>query len=811
MSLRPALSGLAALVSTTVLAATASAQTAALHEQTVDAGHDTGWVANPGTTEAVTAWFVADVPAAPWVRLHFGDVQLDGDPLSGVATQLRITSLQDLGVQVLDARTLEQWQRTSAYFNGGSVLVEVVAPPGAGPSRVRLASIQAELATGLEATICGATDDRVLSADPRAARVIPVGCTVWLIDDCAKCFLTAGHCAGTGLQVVQFNVPLSTASGSLQHPPPSDQYAVDVTSKVTNGGQGVGNDWGYFGVFANSTTGLTPFQAQGQTYVLAAPPPFSATDVIRITGYGTDSSPSAWNQVQQTNTGTWMSANGSALNYATDTTGGNSGSPILHEATGTAIGIHTHGGCSTSPGTGNNGTASTLAALQSALASPTGVCAAGIVPAGSLPERVPAGTPTLVRLQALTPLVPGSAEVRVRSNASGAFVALPMTEVSGGVHEAWLPPFDCGDAPEFFFAATTSACGVATSPAGAPASSYALEVGTTVVLLADDFQTDQGWTASAGTGLTDGGFERGVPVNGQRGDPPADADGSGTCWVTDNVAGNSDVDGGTAFLTSPAFDLTGGARVAYRYWLGSTGAIGSGDSLRIEVATNAAGTNWTTLRTYTAPAASWRVDRIEVGVEVPATSTFRLRVAVTDADTGQVVEGGFDAFEILRIACDETGTGFCSGDGSGTACPCANSGGPGRGCAHSQNPFGARLRAFGAASVSADTLTISGDGLPASTSALFFQGDAAAGAGTVFGDGLRCATGTIVRLGSRTALGGAVAFGAGIAGDPSVSAAGLVPPGGGSRTYQIWFRNAAAFCSSATFNTTNGVSIVWGG
>ncbi|MBL8863217.1 MAG: trypsin-like serine protease [Planctomycetes bacterium] len=795
------------------LAPTLCAQTAALHGIDVDLGQDTGWVTNPTATEAVTAWFVADVPAAPWVRLHFGQVELDGDPLSGAATRLRLTSLLDLGVQLLDARTSAQWGHTSAYFNGGAVLVELVAPPGAGPSRVRLTHVHAGLAIPGEETICGATDDRVLSNDPRAARVVPVGCTAWLIDDCAKCFLSAGHCAGTSLQVAQFNVPPSTASGSLQHPPPSDQYAIDLASKQTNGGQGIGNDWAYFGVFPNSTTGLTPFQAQGQTYVLAAPPPFAAGDSIRITGYGTDSTPSTSNQVQQTHSGPWNSASGNALNYATDTTGGNSGSPILHEPTGTAIGIHTHGGCSSTAGTGNNGTASTLAALQSALASPLGVCRAGIEAEGPLPVRVPAGVPVRLRMRASAAIVVGSAELRFRAAAGGAFASVPLADLGGGLHEGWLPPFECGDAPQFFFAAQSGGCGLVTSPPGAPAAAYAFEVASAQVLVRDDFETDQGWIASAGAGLTAGNWQRGVPVNGGRGDPPTDADGSGSCWVTGNTAGDSDVDGGTAFLTSPAFDLTGGARIRYQAWLGSTGSLGSGDSLQVQVATNAAGTNWTTLRTLTTPATTWRADELAIGVEVGATSTVRVRIAVTDVSPGNVVEGGFDAFEIVRTTCEELGSTLCSGDGSGTACPCANSGATGRGCAHSQNPLGARLRAFGTASVAADTLTLAADGLPAVTTALFFQGDASAGGGlgVVFGDGLRCASGTVLRLATRAASAGSVAFGAGIPGDPSVSSAGLIQGGGGARVVQVWYRNPADFCTSATFNTTNGVAVVWGG
>jgi hypothetical protein len=38
---------------------------------------------------------------------------------------------------------------------------------------------------------------------------------------------------------------------------------------------------------------------------------------------------------------------------------------------------------------------------------------------------------------------------------------------------------------------------------------------------------------------------------------------------------------------------------------------------------------------------------------------------------------------------------------------------------------------------------------------------------------------------------------------------GGVPINGGLRTYQVWYRNAANFCTSSTFNLTNGVAIQW--
>jgi hypothetical protein len=79
---------------------------------------------------------------AAWVRLEFGDVELAGSIFDGNNAYLRITSLLDGGTQFLNARSIIQWQHTSAYFNGRFVKVELIAHPGTGPSRVEIASFQ---------------------------------------------------------------------------------------------------------------------------------------------------------------------------------------------------------------------------------------------------------------------------------------------------------------------------------------------------------------------------------------------------------------------------------------------------------------------------------------------------------------------------------------------------------------------------------------------------------------------------------------------------------------------------------------------
>jgi hypothetical protein len=166
-----------------------------------------------------------------------------------------------------------------------------------------------------------------------------------------------------------------------------------------------------------------------------------------------------------------------------------------------------------------------------------------------------------------------------------------------------------------------------------------------------------------------------------------------------------------------------------------------------------------------------------------------------------------NAFQIRELPLI-TGTAFCFGDGAGLACPCGNNGAAGNGCANSINANGANLTATGAANLAADTVILAGSGM-ANSSALYFQGTTRlnAGNGALFGDGLRCAGGTVVRLGTKTNAAGASSYPA--AGDLSVSTKGLITAPG-TYTYQAWYRNAdQTYCTPSTFNLTNGYEIVW--
>jgi len=194
----------------------------------------------------------------------------------------------------------------------------------------------------------------------------------------------------------------------------------------------------------------------------------------------------------------------------------------------------------------------------------------------------------------------------------------------------------------------------------------------------------------------------------------------------------------------------------------------------------------------------------------PAVSADGTRVAFQSSASNLVdgdTNGAIDAF--VRTSPTTVGAAFCAGDGSATACPCGNFGALGSGCASPISTQGGRLFAIGTPSVSGDSLVLRGEGMSQSF-ATYFQGTAQTngGLGLVFGDGLVCAGGTVIRLGAKLSPGGVSGYPA--AGDQPISVRGQIPAGGGvTRAYQGWYRTAAPFCTPSTFNFTNGLLVTW--
>jgi len=654
--------------------AEAAAQANPLEQIDVAVALDSGPVVSNAAQRGVIFEGVVEVPGALWIRLTFDRAELGVDPKTGRAATLRMTSLADGASQTHTATTLRQWSNTSAYFNGDAVKVQLIADPGTARSRVSLTRVLAgPQAGGTIASQCGPTDDRLPSSDPRAARVVPIGCTVWLIGDAQNCFLTAGHCTGSTLEIVEFNVPMSDSGGSIVHPGPEDQYAVDVSSTQSING-GVGNDWGYFGCFANTETGLTAGEAQGQWYTLAAsPPPVSGQD-IRITGYGVDSSPPDRNQVQQTHAGPYVTFSGTTVQYQTDTEGGNSGSAVLDDSSGLAIGIHTHGGCDSSGGQ-NSGTGINHSGLQAALATPQGVC----IPTPPLAFAFPDGLPELIDPHGDTIRVEVSGQNGgtpqpdtgvLHLSAEGPYISIAMVEISSNVYDAVFPALGCGTVAQYYFSAETTELEVITNPLFAPNDHYAaVSAASQQTAFLDSFEADQGWLVTDVPGVTAGSWSRGVPVGGgDRGDPPTDADGSGQCYLTDNVDGDSDVDNGTTILTSPLMDASQGIPVI-SYWRWFSNTAGSNplqDIFVVEVSDDSGGT-WTELETV-GPAGpevdgGWFKKEFLVDDFVDLTNRFVIRFIASDTDPQSVVEAGVDGVQLSRLDCGATPLGDLDGDG----------------------------------------------------------------------------------------------------------------------------------------------------
>ncbi len=261
--------------------------------------------------------------------------------------------------QTLNAKTLKEWNNATAYFNGDQIEVTLTIAPNEKDINFAIDKLGiGELDTTQSKSQCGSVDNRTDSNDDAIGRIVPIGCTGWIIRNGR--FVTAGHCLTSRAQIIEFNVPKSNSNRSIVHPGPEDQYPIG--NFVTNYVRGqVITDWGVFTAGANSITGLTPIQAQGKSFNVTRNNPQGP---IRITGFGTDTGSD--NQTQQTHQGPLTSFDGSFVNYQTDTTGGNSGSPIIDEATGNAVGVHAYGGCRTNGGS-NFGERATIPSFWEAM------------------------------------------------------------------------------------------------------------------------------------------------------------------------------------------------------------------------------------------------------------------------------------------------------------------------------------------------------------------------------------------------------------------------------------------------------------
>ncbi|MFT4538142.1 MAG: subtilisin family serine protease [Planctomycetota bacterium] len=306
----------------------------------------------------------------------------------------------------------------------------------------------------------------------------------------------------------------------------------------------------------------------------------------------------------------------------------------------------------------------------------------------------------------------------------------------------------------------------------------------TIVVLEDNAESGIGWSV-VNEGLSTGAWTQDPEVptgGGLRNDPPTDFDGSGKCFLTQNGAGDTDVDGGPTRLISKAWDLTGEAdpHMSFARWLVTSGD----DVMTVDISGND-GASWTQVDVLQG-GSDWEVESFRVLDHVALSAQTRLRFSVADTGSGSITEAGIDRIRILLTDCGgpNIGTNYCVG-------------------APNSVGAGGSIRVTGSRVVALNDVMLIAESLPTGQTGLFYFGPNSIQ--TAFGNGFRCAGGYTVRL-APTIVSDAIGR-VERALDLTAAPAATWIMAGTTTNFQCWYRDPAA--GGAAFNLTNGVTVIW--
>jgi hypothetical protein len=239
----------------------------------------------------------------------------------------------------------------------------------------------------------------------------------------------------------------------------------------------------------------------------------------------------------------------------------------------------------------------------------------------------------------------------------GSFTSVPMAATANpDEYEGFIPAQAACSQVEYYIFAADDGGNDATDPAAAPGNLHAFLVGYDTIF-ADDFETNQGWTAGVpGDNATTGMWQRCDPewTEAQAEDDHTPAPGV-NAYITHCAAGASqgsyDVDGGKTTLLSPVFDLTDYDDVTlsyYRWYSNDTGAEPGTDYWVVEI-TDDGWATWATLENTNVSNRNWTQMMFNVGGYVDLNDQVQVRFIASDYDPGSLVEAGVDDF--LLVGC----------------------------------------------------------------------------------------------------------------------------------------------------------------